>query len=573
MRSVLIISVVFLLGQCALIAQQNSGMEAVLTFLGSDNPEDLDADEVERLEHLLEYPININRLDNAQLRSCGLFSAYQIAVLEDYVARHGIVGSFMELSLLDGFGEEFVRKITPFITLSVGAVNPLNQTDGVKNELACRGTYTLRESELDAFSYAMKYRIDVKGKLMGVFAASRGTSADSWTPSSFSGSLAWSSGKLPLRLVVGDFHARFGQGLVLWSNSFITSVTNPDTFMKKPSGISLPWSFTGANALTGIAAEYNVGRFVLSAMTAFDGVKTSFVKPHNMQVMPAVNVAWYCRYGQISLTNITSMPFIRESSDPKFKSGLDAAFCIGGVNLFGELAYDWTTLLPSVVAGSRFRVGERMDMALLLRALQKDEYESAVSGSFTCGKNFQGAFLSDVTYYPISKDKSDSFSLQFKSQVVCEISIRDKWTLKFRLSERIRTWGLPFRTDARADIAYTSDSFNAAMRVNVLSCDGAGILSYIEGGLSKQKITLYLRQGVFLIDDWDNRIYVYERDAPGSFNVPAMYGRGLWTSICASSRIFQSLRFYARASYISYPFMQKKKPGKAELKLQLQYRF
>jgi hypothetical protein len=86
---------------------------------------------------------------------------------------------------------------------------------------------------------------------------------------------------------------------------------------------------------------------------------------------------------------------------------------------------------------------------------------------------------------------------------------------------------------------------------------------------------LYLRQGFFFIDDWDDRIYVYEHDAPGSFTAPAMYGRGLWTSVSAGMKLSSRLRMYARAAYTGYTFMEqeKKKPGKAELKLQLQCRF
>ena len=120
---------------------------------------------------------------------------------------------------------------------------------------------------------------------------------------------------------------------------------------------------------------------------------------------------------------------------------------------------------------------------------------------------------------------------------------------------------------------YSCEPFVCTARINVLSCDGVGFLSYLEGGYKTERHSVYLRQGLFIVDDWDDRIYVYERDAPGSFNAPAMYGRGVWTSITSSSRLTRALRLYARASYIGYPMMEKKKPGKAELKLQLQYRF
>jgi hypothetical protein len=70
---------------------------------------------------------------------------------------------------------------------------------------------------------------------------------------------------------------------------------------------------------------------------------------------------------------------------------------------------------------------------------------------------------------------------------------------------------------------------------------------------------------MFAVDNWDDRIYVYERDAPGSFNVPAFYGRGLWTSVYLSWKYSRSGSLSLRGIY--------KKPGNAELKIQLGLRF
>ena len=100
------------------------------------------------------------------------------------------------------------------------------------------------------------------------------------------------------------------------------------------------------------------------------------------------------------------------------------------------------------------------------------------------------------------------------------------------------------------------------------------MLGYVEGGWRCRVLALNLRQGIFRIDDWNDRIYVYERDAPGSFNVPAFYGRGLWTSLNAKVSPLPWLQIHLRSSGTFYPFpAQKKKPGKAELKLQLDFRF
>ena len=113
------------------------------------------------------------------------------------------------------------------------------------------------------------------------------------------------------------------------------------------------------------------------------------------------------------------------------------------------------------------------------------------------------------------------------------------------------------------------------MRLDAVKCDGWGLLGYMESGYRDDRLSLYFRLGLFAIDDWDDRIYVYERDAPGSFNVPAMYGRGIWGNLVMSWKVTSVIKIYLRAAYTSYLLMphEKRKPGKAELKFQTVFRF
>jgi hypothetical protein len=151
----------------------------------------------------------------------------------------------------------------------------------------------------------------------------------------------------------------------------------------------------------------------------------------------------------------------------------------------------------------------------------------------------------------------------------------ERLSVKARISERYRTWGEAFRTDVRMDLLSELGDFRINLRVNALSCADWGLLSYVEGGYVVSRLSLWIRQGFFRIDDWDDRIYVYERSAPGAFNVPAYYGRGLWTALILSARISEELKLYLRSSYTAYPFMpqEKRKPGKAELELQSVFSF
>ena len=123
-------------------------------------------------------------------------------------------------------------------------------------------------------------------------------------------------------------------------------------------------------------------------------------------------------------------------------------------------------------------------------------------------------------------------------------------------------------------MSYTSEQIYASSRLNLLRCDGTALLGYLEGGYVRSAFTAYLRVGLFRVDDWDDRIYVYERDSPDSFTVPAFYGRGVWSSAVLSWKPRRWLRLYLRAALTEYPFMdeQKRKPGRAELKLHCVFR-
>jgi hypothetical protein len=107
----------------------------------------------------------------------------------------------------------------------------------------------------------------------------------------------------------------------------------------------------------------------------------------------------------------------------------------------------------------------------------------------------------------------------------------------------------------------------AAIRSNILNFRSLGALAYIEAGYKSEMFSAYIRGCVFSIDNWDDRIYVYERDAPGTFNVPAYYGKGTtFSSVIGFKPKWNRLRmrYYLRASI-------QNKPGKAELKLQCMF--
>ena len=520
-----------------LAAQEADGIEAVMRFLGVDSPEELDASEVERLEDFLERPLRVNMVPQSRLVASGLLSPYQAASLEDYRSRHGNVMSYTELAAVDGFGPEAVRKLKPFISLKCTEVHA--DAMPIRHDLSVKTAYKATGMPVESsWNYGLKYRLKAD-KLT----ASIGTSRAYYT-----GSLSYDFRKVSV--AIGDFNARFGQGLVLWSGAFMTSLSSPDAFMKKPSGISPTWSFTGSSALRGVAAETALGPFRVTALMAVSGA--------------AANLTYLTRYGHASMTYSGG------------KVSVDGAFCVRGVNIYSEAVYDFASGLPAAVCGTQFNASEKVRLASLARYCPDDQYQAAFSGAFkTSGLESEGTFSVDAICYPLGKVKGESHSIQVKALANWECALSPSLKLKFRLSERFRTWGNRFRTDLRADLSYMSGPWVMNMRLNALRSVNTGFVSYLEEGRKTSDMSIYLRQGIFFVDHWDDRIYVYERDAPGSFNVPAMYGRGWFASAVASAHVTGSIRLYARASYVGYHFMEheKRKPGKAELKFQIVFRF
>ncbi len=571
-------------------------VEAILKFTGTDSPEDLNPYEVERLEDMLEHPLRINQVLASKLADSGLFTNYQTASLTDYIRRHGDVMSFMELAAVDGFGEDFTGKIAPFISLESSGLD--KRTSRIRNEASLRTS--LKNNK--AATYGLKYRLTGGERLSAGLAVSRTSDSKNYAPDTFSGHLAYYMKRWQGKIILGDFNARFGQGLALWNGLNFNTLNNPSSFMKRPSGISPSSSFTGNYSLRGLAADIQTGRFKLSAFAAVKGLE-QLKDFQSIDLISAANIAMLFRNGQISLTHYMDFSFTPaanalsgnsaatpatlseppKTTIPEMTTSADFAFCIKGTDIYGEIAYDWVETSVSSLFGVTSRIAGKVPMAAMLRYCPSKEYAASIATELSAGKNISvnGAegfgstvkrhkleLSADAVYYPVPKSETSEKSLQLNFLSRWDVMISNSVRAEVRLSERFRTWGQPFRTDIRTDFKYISKYIYTTIRLNALYCNDLALLAYAEGGYRTKRLSLYLRQGFFKADNWDDRIYAYERDAPGSFNVPAYYGRGLWTAATLSWKFTRWGNFYLRAAYTAYPFPATKKPGRAELKLQ-----
>lgn len=612
--------IIFLLNAAALACASQDGRELglILRVTGCSIPEDIDGEEYERLSALLSRPLKINMAGTNEMVSSGLFSRYQLASLADYRARHGDILSYAELAAVDGFGAEFTSVIAPFVSLDSryglerSGQTPFRADAALRSGARAGPAGAPVEGgwpESFEWNYGMKLRLS-SGRNFSCNAgfANDYSSADA-LPSAFTGSVSADFRKICSKVVIGDFNARFGQGLALWNGMTMGALNSPSSFMRRPSGISVPWSFTGSMALTGAAAEFTAGRFCISAFTALPGLKKSAYASAEVSLLPGLNVAWLCRNGQVSMTHYTEIPglfsgFRQGIAD--MKTSADMAFCFRGTDVFSEVAFDWVSCRPAVMAGTVFRAGEDVRMSAMARyyspgysAVRSGADCSTSSCTNECGITFAGEFSSgkwvtmrgqqgfgaakrrhwgtfsaDAALFPSGKLKNLRNNVQVQVRMQSEHLAADWLKCSLRAVFRYRDWGEPFKCDLRTDVSVITGSWTASVRMNLVACTGLGLLGYAEGGYRAPRVSVFLRQGFFCIDNWNDRIYVYERDAPGSFLVPAFYGRGLWTAAVCSWNCAKWLRVYARASCTAYPFMavEKRKPGNAELRLQCIFR-
>lgn len=592
-----------------LCAQNVSPIEYLMNCTGTSGEDEMDPYEMERLSHFLERPVKINTVSLSGLVSTGLMSRYQAVSLMDYRSRHGDVLSLTELSSVDGFSMESVQRIAPFISLYSPRLPGVRNevTAQADNDLAVRCNMKQTDSDHPVeYGYGMKYRVRYGECLSAGLSLSRSAAADSSVPDAYSGFLAYEFMGTPAKVIIGDFNARFGQGLALWNGMTMSGLSSPEGLRRNAAGISSSWSFTGGAAFTGLAAQTSCRQFSFSFMTALPEIK-QISSPEKTAVLPAVNVSWDGKSAHVGLTHYTEFSglFSKERVRiPDMKTSADFSICVRGIDLYSEVALDWVNMALAGIAGATFPAGDALRMSSIVRYYPSD-YESgrsgaprigsgctnelgaAVSGRFSYGRyvniagrqgfgssrrRHDGTFAIDACLHPSPKEDA-YLSVQVTPVVVWDVLMSENMKLVLRIKERMRTWGRRFRTDIRADIQWWSSLFTLTMRLNLLQCVSVGSLAYLEGSFKKNLLSVHLRQGVFFIDNWDDRIYAYERDAPGNFNVPAFYGRGLWTSFAGSWKFARWGRLYLRGSITSYPFMKEKKSGKAELKFQCVFSF
>ena len=565
-------------------AQRADPMAGILVITGASSEEELDEQEVERFNHYLSHPLEINLASRSRLVSSGLLSQYQAASLLDYRSRFGDVLSFSELSAIEGFGPENVAALKPFLSLASRSL-----PGAVADSLEIRQDALARvAAKGDAFSYGAKYKIAV-GEYAEASLAARSYYQDKsqFPPSSWAANITCYGNKLLGKAVIGDYNLRVGQGLSLWSGMSLSGLSSSTSFSRRPTGLSPSWSWSGIGSHRGIAADFQKGRVSMIAFMSLPGLRNRMEGDNRKEVtlMPGVVLGWLGKNGQVS--------FSAWKGSTSGKISGDFRYNLFGVDMFGETSYDVHSKTIAAVAGTSILIGEGWRLSGVARSYP-GSFDSSFTGSvrsWTKTSDERGVALGLEHYgaqltADLAGKHSDRSRRQLKMFLKVPAQVTQNAVLTVRLTERYRPYEetLKYKTGGRVDLDWSSagisarygdsdgDAWRARARLEGTLCRGLAGLTYYEFGRKTSKWHAYLRGTMFLVDNWDDRIYSYERDAPGNFTVPAYYGRGFAFSAVGGYKfrfmIKKTLRVYLRVSDVAYPLMKDPKPSVWEAKLQ-----
>lgn len=584
-------------------------IEAAVHLSGAGSAEEMDEEELGHFLSFAAHPLPVNNSSRARLISSGLFSPYQIASLEDYRRRNGDILSFSELLSVNGFDEETVAALRCFISLESSSPPSIRQGNRISDELTLRSNAKMKKQESATFSTGLKYRLESESGWESSFGFKENLEFRPGTRSSPSGKISSSvksnvlsegfsiayinpGGGRKVRVakfIAGDFSLRMGQGLTIWNGLSFTGISSVGSLCRNASG-AVPYRSWGGSAvnfgknvkykpstysLRGLASEISAGRFSTSAAVAHC--------PGN-DLLAALGTVHYGLNHQESVN-----AFVRCSAEGKVRDAvisLEARGNIRGADLFGEAAFSIADLAPALLAGTRFKACERLTLGFLARYYPSsydvsysgavrsgtkcsDEHAVTAAARLTAGKfvDFKPEHQLDMSFDAAFHPSTRHLQLKFQSDYAWTSG--SGWAVKLRLLYRRRNYGQVNRAELRADLQWASGNWAANCRVHGLYGNGPGGLCYAEGAFRPSNMSIFVRMGLYGSGGWDDRIYVYERDAPGGFSAPAFYGRGLWTSLYLSADPCRAIRLWLRSSLV----YGAGRPLQLETTLQLRFRF
>lgn len=570
--------------------------------------------------YILNNPLKINLLSLEELENSPIFNRFQAYSIVEYREKFGEIVSLSELKLLMGFHEEFVEQIAPFITFDLsGNIGEKSGKKGMSGDISLRSKY--KSGAKSPYLYAsslLNYNDRIGFELVGESDMDEPLTKY-YMPDFLSANLSYSSSGTLKKLILGDYRASFGQGLVL-NKSFSINSFSSSNFYKRRNSISPYHSTNEYNFLRGVAATLGSDKFdfnlIFSAnsvdATLKDGAYTSIVTTglHNTELLlsrrrnmreylVAANATYSGDFYTIGCTSAFYRydkecgKIAKEYNKYQIYNGLwgnislSGTISLGTLRYYGEIAID-RGLSPALLLGLIWNPIYELEGAFQLRSYSKSYIatHSSAYSTLSSTSNQQGfnilikwltsrnnslSFSGDCVYYPHSRYRVDDSSSNLKFAVE-EIYTKDDLKISSKISYNYSSNDNCSKINGNISSKYLI--FNklygetkAVSNYLTTSDYGCGISQALL--LKMDKYEIHTSATYFFTTDWASRVYLYQRDTPGSFSIPAYSGEGYGVNLFCKYKIDSSISLWLRFYYLNN--FASDKDDKYEAKIELRY--
>ncbi len=267
------------------ISKIDDVVEELIAHLTENQEETQDINELyEMLVELTENPVNINSATEDDLRNLLFLNDFQIYSLLEYINQYGEFLSIYELPLVYGFSEEFVKLIEPFIIIgSSDEVEEQKSNSKIRHEVIVRSQRIIQEqlgyTDKEGTKYIgnpykiySRYRVKKDGKFSAGFTAEKDPGEHIFNDSLgnqidfYSAHVSLENISFLERVVVGDYNASFGQGLLFWTG-FSTGKSSYTTNINRYATKLTPYTSSIENQfLRGIGTTMRLGNFLKTSL-------------------------------------------------------------------------------------------------------------------------------------------------------------------------------------------------------------------------------------------------------------------------------------------------------------------
>lgn len=600
-----------------------------------------------------ENPINLNKTNKDELEKLQFLSDIQIDNILHYLYRYAPLNTIYELQLIDGLDMTDIRMLLPFVVLGDAEAKreTLKMKDVFKygkNEVYIRldrgletkeGYRFVPEEEQqaeeknarkyvgDPFYNHIKYRFRYRDRVAFGVTAEKDAGEQFWGDHNkgydfYSAHVELKNfGKLKT-LVLGDYRANFGQGLVLRTDfsmgksSYVLQVNPRSSGLKKYTSTDEYNFFRGVGATVkfgglDITAFYSnkkidgdtiEGQFASIKIDGLHRTVNDLNRKRNVtQQVLGGNATFTYSWMQVGATVLYNS--FDHSLEPRpmnynkfyfrgkeqIVGSVNYRARAGKLNIFGETAMSDRQGAWATINGVNYSPISRVGLVALYRYFSK-EYDTFFATTFSESSRvnnetgfYIGAEVRPIKYWKVSA-YIDSYRFPWMKFGIDEPSIGKDYLVqvdyapkrninmywRFKFEEKMNNYSdtvaimpvvLPQQKwAARYVLNYSFGRFSFKNQLDVnsfydavnASSYGYSALQDVSYNFAKIPLRADFRFHIFDAQNFQNRLYTYEKDVLYAFSVPMNYGMGSRYYINLRYELSENISFWLKLAQTVY---------------------